>query len=170
MSLSRILTVALASLTLTFAAAAPARDAEACGGYMPEKTAAQIQQESDASDAVHAHFKALAKGDARAVRKQWAVGAKITAFDRQGVALRTEKLGKALPRWIKAREGLEYTITNAYQTADGAVTIVAHVTWNGTLYDDVLTVERQGDTWRITSKSTYSNHEEPQVATKFSGY
>lgn len=153
MHLSRALTIALASLSLTLAAAVPARPAAACGSYV-RKSATQRAAEQGARDAVTAHFEALAAGDARAVRKVWAPSAKITSLDAAGQATRTERLGRALPRWLAARDGLAWTVTYADQAADGTVTVAAQVTWAGTLHDDVITLAEQDGRWRITAKSS----------------
>lgn len=156
MHLSRALSIALASLSLTIAAAVPARPAAACGSYV-QKSATQRAAERAARAAVTAHFEALAAGDARAVRKVWAPSAKITSLDAAGQATRTERLGRALPRWLAARDGLAWTVTYAAQAADGTVTVVARVTWDGTLYEDVLTLEEQDGRWRITAKSSQAH-------------
>ncbi len=167
MTLVRTFTIAFASLALTLAAAAPALPAEACGGYARAPSAQQVAAEAAARAAVEAHFAALAKGDAKAVRKVWAPTAVISSFSVDGKVTRTERLGKALPRWLRAREGLTWTVNDAYAAGDGTISITVDVAWDGAKYADVLTLAEVDGRWRITAKAS---HRQARTEARFGGY
>jgi hypothetical protein len=136
--------VLAASLALgTATLVAQPRDAAACGDISPEQRARWV---------VEAHFANLAEGNAKHVRAQWWDRAAIISIAPDGTKT-NRSLAKALPRWLKARKTLSWTVTGAVQRSDGAVEVTAEVTWNGKTYDDVMIVKYiEKDGLRIIAK------------------
>jgi hypothetical protein len=135
--------VLAASLALgTATLVAQPRDAAACGDISPEQRARWV---------VEAHFANLAEGNAEHVRAQWWDRAAIISIAPDGGKTH-RTLAKALPRWMKARKSLSWTVTGAVQRSDGAVEVTAEVTWNGKTYDDVMVVKYVDDGLRIVAK------------------
>ncbi len=118
----------LTSLALTLGAVAPAAPAFACG---------DTQQQDDSLDkataVVEAHFAAVAAGDAKAVRKLWSKKARVTSNDK------SISVKKAIKKWIARRDGMSWQIESVTPTFAG-VEVRATVTWDGTVYDDVMTL------------------------------
>ena len=139
--LARIVLAASLALGTATLVAQP-RDAAACGDISPEQRARWV---------VEAHFASLADGKAKDVRAQWSERAAILSIAADGTKTH-RTLAKALPRWMKARKSLSWTVTGAVQRSDGAVEVTAEVTWNGKTYDDVMVVKYVDDGLRIVAK------------------
>ena len=139
--LARIVLAAALALGTATLVAQP-RDAAACGDISPEQRARWV---------VEAHFASLAEGNAKNVRAQWWDRAAIISIAPNG-AKTHRTLAKALPRWMKARRSLQWTVTGAVQRSDGAVAVTAEVTWNGKTYDDVMVIKYVDDGLRIVAK------------------
>lgn len=143
------LTLLLPSLALSLltAAAAP-RAAHACGPKTARLTVKhQPTRAERARDVIEAHFAAIGRGDAKAARALWEQKAKIRSIDAAG-KVRTQKLGKALARWIDKRDGLSWTIGSVTEHGEGDIKVEVSVTWNGAVFDDVLWL-REGDAGKL---------------------
>lgn len=128
----------LASLTLALAAAPPA-PAHACGDYQQ----AEPTLTERAVTAVDAQFAALAAGKASAVKKLWSRDARVTSRTPAGKS-HSIAARKLLKRWLANRDGLRWQIESAVEV-DGRAEVHVTVTWNGAIYDDVLTLRATDD-------------------------
>lgn len=66
-----------------------------------------------------------------------------------------------------AREGLTWTVNDAYAAGDGTISITVDVAWDGAKYADVLTLAEVDGRWRITAKAS---HRQARTEARFGGY
>jgi len=143
-----------AFLSLCLLASAPTAALAKRATPATESHADMLARRSEQARAVvEKHFKALAAGNAKAVRTQWTRDARVTSVDGDGRS-KQETLSKAMTRWLTHTDGLQWTIQNVTPLRAGQLEVTVQVIWNGTTFDDTLRLVTQGSSMRIRHKSS----------------